>query len=421
MNETERPPEKLARNLRQAWANFDPYTPLPAGSRFYVDRPTDPLSELKEALLLSREFGLVRHYFFSGHRGSGKSTEMHRLAADAKIREQFVVIHYSINEYADVNDLNHLDVLFTLGAQMFVQYTDPEGAYRGHLDPDLRAYLEGLHGRITEKVRISNKEGLAESEASFNAYWLKAMLKIKQEEVSRKEIRQILEPASTEWLQQINLIASSIAAQEQKQVLVLIDDLDKPNLATAQSLFHTHINLLQQPKFPIVYTVPIAVFYTHEFVTISQNRQFLASIKLFKRGSREPVPENFALMRRIVGSRMDINLIDEDALEYLIAQSGGVVRDLTRMIQQALMEALLAKRAQVTLADAQRARSELFNEFRRMLTQADLDLLQQLYEGQTVPPEKKAPLLFISAAIEYRNDTNWEDVHPIVQGLLTEA
>ena len=417
MNNTPHP-ERIAEDLEHTWANFDPYTPLPAGSKFYVSRPGEPLAHLKRALQMGQKFGQVRKYFFSGHRGSGKSTEMNRLAADPDIRQQYVVIHYSIRDYADVNDLNQMDVLFTLGAQMFVQYTDPEGAYKGTLKKELLKVLEGLHGRITEKVRISNKEGLVESEAGFNAYFLKALLKIKQEEVSRKEIRQILEPASTEWLAQINLIAATISAQEQKQVLVIIDDLDKPNLATAQALFHQHIGLLQQPAFPIVYTVPISIFYTHEFVTISEGRQFLPSIKLFTQHQRQPIPDNFSLMRQMVSARMSRTLVADDALDYMVAQSGGVLRDLTRMVQLAAMEALLANRPRIELADARRARMEIRNEFRRMLSQQDLDWLAKLYAGETVPAEAKAPLLFISAAIEYVNDQTWEDVHPIVQSLL---
>jgi hypothetical protein len=413
------PEEIRATDLRRAWANFDPYLPLPAGSKFYVHRPGRPLRRLKEALLMSQEFGKTPKYFFSGHRGSGKSTEMNRLAANPQLRERFVIIHYSIRDYADVNDLNHIDVLFTLGAQMFMQYTAEDGRYQGKLNPALLKELEDLQGRISEKVRVTNKEGLAESEASFNAYFLKALGKIKQEEISRREIRQILEPRSSEWLQQINLIASNIASNEQKQVLVIIDDLDKPSLPTARSLFHQHIGLLQQPNFPIIYTVPIAVFYTHQFISISEGRQFLPSIKLYTRGG-QPVADNFSLMRQIVGARMDREMITPEALDHIVAQSGGIVRDLTRMVQIGTMEAILGDKPQIDLAAAQRASSELRNEFRRMLTEADLATLRHLRDGGDAPPEQKAPLLFISAAVEYVNDAAWEDVHPVVRPLLND-
>lgn len=412
--------EIIATELERAWANFDPFIPLPANSRFYVNRPGEPLGNLKKALLLSSKFGRTPKFFFSGHRGSGKSTEMNRLAADPEVREQFVVIHYSIRDYADVNDLNYLDVLFTLGAQMFMQYTNPDGAYRGKLKPALLKELEGLQGRISEQVRVTNKEGLAESEANFNAYFLKAMFKIKQEESSRREIRNILEPRSSEWIQQINLIASNIVSNEKKQVLVIIDDLDKPSLETARSLFHQHVGSLHQPAFPVIYTVPIAVFFTHQFISISEGRQFLPSVKLFTPEGKK-VTENFSLMRQMVAARMDRNLIANDALDHVVEMSGGIVRDLTRMIQMAALEAMLDDREQIELSDVTRASSELRNEFRRMLTQEDLDALRQLGNGEEVPPERKAPLLFISAAVEYQNAKTWEAVHPVVKQLLNDG
>lgn len=416
-----KPDETIATDLEQAWANFDPFQPLPDGSRFYLARPHDPLARLKKELLLSQRHGRVPKYFFSGHRGSGKSTEMNRLAASPEIRDHFVVIYYSIRDYADVNDLNHVDVLFTLGAQMFMQYTDPDGQYKGKIQRSLLRELENLLGRITENVRITTKEGFAESEASLNAYFLKALFKIKQEEVSRREIRNVLEPNSSEWIKQINLIAADIASTAKKPVLVIIDDLDKTTLPAAESLFHQHISLLQQPNVPIVYTVPIAVFYTHQFTAISEGRYFLPSIKLFTRNEQKRVSENFALLRRMIGKRMSYELVSDEAIEHMVMYSGGILRDLTRMVQRAAMEAMLNDRPQISLADAQQASVELRNDFHRMLTSENLTALAQLARGETIPLEQKAPLLYIAAAVEYVNDAIWEDVHPIVRSLLPAA
>ncbi|MCA9980964.1 MAG: hypothetical protein KDD89_09025 [Anaerolineales bacterium] len=412
--------EIIATEMERVWANFDPSIPLKAGSDFYVNRPDEALRQLKKKLLMATRSGRIPKYYFSGHRGSGKSTEMNRLAADPEIREQFVVIHYSIREYADVYDLNHTDLLFTLGAQMFVQYTDPDGAYRGKLKPELFRELEGLHGRIIEKTHMSGKDVSLESQLGLKAYFLEALGKAKTEQSSRHEIRQILEPRSSEWIAQINLIAQNISANEHKQVLIIVDDLDKPNLDIAKTLFHDHIGVLQQPNFPIVYTVPIAIFFTHQMTEIREGRQFLPSIKLFTHDGRK-VADNFSLMRQIVAARMDRRLIADEALDHIVEMSGGIVRDLTRMMQMAALEAILDDREQINLADARRASTELRNEFRDMLTQENLQVLRALADGQEIPSEEKAPLLFISAAVEYLNGKKWEAVHPVVKQLLNDG
>ncbi len=84
----------VADNLDLAWSNFDPFYPLPADSPFHVEREGKPLNKLIRALL--REHRQPPKYFFSGHRGCGKSTELNRLAADDEINKKFVTIRPNI-------------------------------------------------------------------------------------------------------------------------------------------------------------------------------------------------------------------------------------------------------------------------------------------------------------------------------------
>jgi predicted AAA+ superfamily ATPase len=79
----------VANDLDLAWSNFDPFFPLPADCPFHVEREGKPLNKLIRALL--REHRQPPKYFFSGHRGCGKSTELNRLAADEKIKQKFFV------------------------------------------------------------------------------------------------------------------------------------------------------------------------------------------------------------------------------------------------------------------------------------------------------------------------------------------
>lgn len=415
--------EQRATNLDDVWINFDPYTPLTANSDFYVERPGKPLLDLRRALLRSRRLSRPPKYYLSGHRGAGKSTEMNRLAMDEDIRDQFIVIHYSIRDFSDVNDLDQVDVLFTIGAQLFLQYTDKEKGYGKKLPKELLDELEGMRGQITSRLRMTNKELSAQGEAGLRAYFLNVLLKSKQEEVSRREIRQELQPSITDWLRQVNLIAAAITTQEGKPPLVMIDDLDKPPFKTAKTIFHEYATLLEQPAFPIVYTVPIAVFFTREFVTISQGRQFLPSIKLFERKNPNRRWEaGFHTMRQFALKRMDVNLIEMEALDEAAKLSGGVMRDMARLIQLAVDHALNNGRSKIVAEDVARSASELRSDFRRMLSGEDIEVLRHVRSSQELTnPEQLAPLLYISAAIEYVNDESWVDVHPIVLPLLEQS
>ena len=63
-----------ARDLDTAYINFDPAQPLPSDSEFYVKRKYNPLEQIKRDLLRSNIY--QPKFLFSGHRGSGKSTEL---------------------------------------------------------------------------------------------------------------------------------------------------------------------------------------------------------------------------------------------------------------------------------------------------------------------------------------------------------
>ena len=85
-----------AKTLRDAIVNLNEQTslifekrkdiPVSASSAFYVNRPDNPMEELKTYLLTSPGYDKI---LFSGHMGSGKSTELNRYSLLPEIREKF--------------------------------------------------------------------------------------------------------------------------------------------------------------------------------------------------------------------------------------------------------------------------------------------------------------------------------------------
>ena len=109
----------IAKDLDQAYINFDPAQPLPGVSPFYVQRKRNPLDKIKRALL--RSSPLSQKFLFSGHRGSGKSTELNRLMAYPEIQEKYFIVHYSVRDVLDPAGLEYTDLLLSIGAQIFIE------------------------------------------------------------------------------------------------------------------------------------------------------------------------------------------------------------------------------------------------------------------------------------------------------------
>ncbi|WP_420627762.1 hypothetical protein [Candidatus Leptofilum sp.] len=410
--------EKRATNLEEVWLHFDPHKPLPANSKYYVERPGNALQRLQRWLLREQP---SPKYFYSGHRGAGKSTELNRLIADEKIQGKYIVIPYHISDYADPMNLSHVDIIFSMGTQIFSQYTSEEG-YGKKLPKALLNELEGWRGRIEEKVKTVDKTVGASAEANLNAFFLKALGWSKAEETSRKQIRQILEPRLSELISTINLIIAAIIAQEKKQVLVVIDDLDKPPLEKAKEVFYGYHTILMQPTCGIIYTVPSAIFFASEYAALRGQSFFLPNVKLHPPGKpNEKLPAGYETMRNFFSRRASYELIDDKALEAAATASGGVFREFARLIRTAADLAIEANREQIAPVDVERAEAELRNEFTHFLTPENYETLREIERNPHYKdPVKLSPLLHNLAALEYHNDQSWYAVHPAILPLIRE-
>ncbi|NQE46128.1 hypothetical protein C5S31_08925 [ANME-1 cluster archaeon GoMg2] len=403
----------VAEDLDLAWSNFDPVFALPADCPFYVERADKPLNRLIGAFM--RQHRQQPKYFFSGHRGCGKSTELNRLAADDEINKRFYIVKYSVKDVCDVNNLNYVDVLFSMGAQLYIQYIDAGK----ELEPELLKELESW-GRTLELELEKTKSARASVKGWISAFFLSVQAKIKSEHTTREIIRKQIEPKLSELIDKINMIIADIEGKENKKVLVIIDDLDKPRLEQATKIFYNNYTVITQPACYIVYTVPIYLFFAPEFIAIKESRFFLPNIKLHTKNDRNSIYEpGYELMRTFVYKRMKEELIEPDALDLAIKMSGGVFREGARIMKIAAANAIEKERTRVSKEDVERAEREIRSDFKRILKSDDYNTLNEIYESNDIRGiEKIGHLLHNLSVLEYENDENWYDIHPTLEELL---
>ncbi|MGB7002229.1 MAG: hypothetical protein WBE22_09540 [Halobacteriota archaeon] len=403
----------VAEDLDLAWSNFDPFFTLPANSPFHVERAGKPLNKLIRALM--RQHRQPPKYFFSGHRGCGKSTELNRLAAAEEINNKFFIVKYSVKDVCDVNNLNYVDVLFSMGAQLYIQYI---GAGK-ELEPELIKELESW-GRSIELELEKTKSAGVSVKGWISAFFLSIQAKIKSESTTRKIIREQIEPKLSELIDKINLIIADIEGKEQKNVLVIIDDLDKPSLEQAKAIFYNNYTAITQPACHIVYTVPISIFFVPEFTAIRETRFFLPNVKLHTKNDRNSRYEpGYELMRTFVYRRMKEELIKPEALDLAIKMSGGVFREGARIMQIAADSAIEKERNRILKEDVESAEREIRSDFKRILKSKDYDTLNEISKSNEIRGiEKIGHLLHNLSVLEYENEENWCDIHPTLEELL---
>ncbi len=414
---------RQAQTLEEAWLNFEPDLPLHPDPEtgqphpFYVRRPDDPADRLRRILL--RPYREPPKLFFSGHRGSGKSTELARIAADPEVCSRFFPIHFSIRSEADINNLDYRDVLLIIASQLYRQYHQRGGK----LDKKLLKEIDRWKGRVEESVQttLTGPLGDVELDTRLDGFFAQVGAKIRLEPRTRHEIRQVLERDITGLISLMNSIATEIYVKdrEKRPPLVLIDDLDKPDLDVARGIFYGHREIMLQPAFPIVYTVSSPLFYGPEFYAIRDRAVFLPNIKLITHADGERNEEGLNTLTEAIRRRMAPLLITPEAQDIAAEMSGGVFRELMRLLRTAVDRALENGREQVEEPDVWAAAAEIRGEYRRILTRQQRHLLARIQRThQLDDPPEAAPLLQLLAMLEYANDEPWYDVHPCLKDWL---
>ncbi|HET6845357.1 MAG TPA: hypothetical protein VFH29_00900 [Anaerolineales bacterium] len=412
-----------ATDFDRAWLNFELDLPLKPGKNgqsnpFYIDRPGNPIAELTDALLAP--FYRPPKFFFSGHRGCGKSTELLHLLGNPEISRKYWPINFSIREEADIIDIDYRDVLLAIGGRLFREYRKKGG----ELPEQLLKELDGWKGKVEKQITtiLDGRNSHMEVGAGIDAFFVNAGLKMKLEPATRVELRQVVETDITGLISLINHIATAIYSRERRIPLVLIDDLDKPDIEKACEIFHDRREIMMQPNCAIVYTVSSALFYSKEFESIRDQAVFLQNIYLHPPGQPEAHHENgYETLRKFVHVRMAPNLIEAEALDAAISYSGGVFREMARIMRTAIGRARRRKASQLNGEDVEWAATEIRNEYRRILDKEDLKLLKKVAENNRMEyNDRLRPLLQLLALLEYRDGDNWCDVHPVLRKLLDD-
>ena len=128
--------------FRRILNTFIPNRPLQgqALEDYYVERPHAPLQPMKAYLRAADQHVKV---LFGGHRGSGKSTELARLAEDLK--DEFFVVPFSARSL-NLEDLNYVDVVLGCAGALFRRVTEqtPHVEIPKKLLSDVLAWLSTL-------------------------------------------------------------------------------------------------------------------------------------------------------------------------------------------------------------------------------------------------------------------------------------
>lgn len=398
-------------------------------SPFYVelweDSQFDPARRLRKHIVWKSVQSLQ---LFSGFGGSGKTTQLLRLKKELEAAG-YLVIYANAESYLSLGEPVEIsDFLSTVA-----------GAFSDGLDKDLLndTFWDRLvHFLTRTEVKV---EGVT---VKYDAAELKVGLK------SSPTLRQRLRRASENRLQELTgevhrFVEDTVKKVQEddagRRVVFLFDSFEKLSgtpsneqevMESVQRMFRNHVDLLRLPWVHCVYSVPAwlpFIFREEETVVLPAIKQWHKR----KPDETEETPHEAGrdLVRMIVGKRFKpdnlarvFGAADENGryplAEKLIEASGGVLRDLFRLLREVLLN---AKALPLMEMDIDTAIATVRNEFR--MTVEDAKWLDRIHEDQAAdPPSTNAcdlnrwmRLFSMHFALYFRNDENWYDTHPLVR------
>lgn len=361
---------------------------------------------------------------FTGLPGSGKSTELRRLASRLSLRDRAYLLPVLIDAEEVIDLANPVDIPDILAA--ILQKTEECVLRKEGRDPEQaleESYLTRFWNWLT---RTDVELGKAEYAIPGGP---KLVAEMKARPSLRERVRKTVAAHLTTFLREVReemiLLNGRAHVLGYSGLFVIFDSLEKLRgistnwkdvLESAEQVFAANAPYLRLPVH-VLYTVPAALA-AHSRVEL----EFMPMIKLQTRdGSRYEAGMDAAreLVRRRVPEGVLKELFGPDAekrVEELILWSGGYPREIVRLLQ----ESFALSEIPVSEEDLQRIWGEVCGAYRQMVPSEAFEWLVRVAVERFLTPENDAHrqaadrMLQNNVILRYLNDEPWYDLHPAI-------
>lgn len=397
------------------------YTELPQPDARKRPIPA-PLDRIRTRLL--EETGDTK-IFLSGHVGSGKSTQINRLAANEDIQRAFHVVTLRFEEQ-EWDDLDGPQVQFRMAAELY-QW----GKARKLLGKNEKKWKE-LFGTL--EAQIYGPSGIEAKEGSIGLEIDLLIVKLKQDiklsENRRKHLRELGETQQDLLRDLITALVNDIEQKMAEQgdgrsLLMFVDDMDKVRRAENQAnIYDTHLNTLLALPLRVLYTLPTGVHFGDTRGELRKRTEYLYPVRVLRKAKDTLNPEDafvsehFGFFPALLRARVAPHLFEEEAVRLAAIYAGGVLRDFLHLLREAI---LIARYNQFETVDAVTMRDTVADVRLREspgLYAPDFEALSYVHETNRLPRPEDRRYLDMGRVIECYNGQVWFEVNPLLWPML---
>ncbi len=373
--------------------------------------------------------------FFTGLPGSGKSTELKRLAARLAAPDdaRLLPVHIDAEEVLDIyNPIDVPDILIAIlyktdEAVLAAEGKDPKDALK-----DSR-FTRFWHWLNTTDVEIKSLEATAAAKAGAGDHaevsaGAKVVLDLKSSPSLREKVRTKVAANMTTFAREVDeaivMLEARAKARGNAGIVIIFDSLEKLRgissnwlsvLTSAERVFTNGAPYLRLPVH-VIYTLPPALVLR---LNVSVN--FLPMLKLVDRQGNRAAGFDAAwdIVRQRVPEKHLIEFFGptswKDRVDRLIDWSGGYPREIVRLLQTFVAEPALDE------ALFKRLLSLAADEYRRTVPESAFPWLARVHDEKRLIIDNDGHretvdlMLQNNIVLRYQNDDPWVDLHPAVR------
>ena len=367
--------------------------------------------------------------FLAGMRGSGKTSELAKIAKKLHNKDCFFCVTCNLDEGLDLNDMEYMDILIFQLERLFEQVSKIDLS----LDNDIISSLYAWFGeRVKEVNKSIKKEGgfeveiKAETPSLFSFLGITAKLKanLSGSKENADKIRTVFKNNFTEFaykfnefIEHVNMILRKKGIAQ--ELLFIVDGLEKTaTLDIRKKVVDEIADRIRKVKVNTIFTLPIELMPQRNRLQGFSEPISFPFVKILEKNGTV-VEEAIRRFQDFVYRRIDASLFDSpETVRKAILYGGGSPRELLRVLEYANMYADEDDN-KIYLKDLDKGIKKLAAQTAQYVTSKDLDKLKILKkaneEGREIPfDEGWQDLLEKLIILEY-NDGSYKRVNPVVE------
>lgn len=359
---------------------------------------------------------LSQRVFLSGHRGTGKTTELLKIKNEINQTKCFFTIFCDVsNEELDINNIDFVDIVIFMIEQLVAEL---EKASIDIKQEDIESFYTWYEQRIIEINDKTDASATIETELSggINIISLfklitKTKAKLSASQDTKDTIRRVFTNKFSDFSIKFNEFILNVKETLKKEkiakdLLFIIDGFEKiGTLEDRKKILIDNSNKFIEIKSNMIIALPIELF--SEVATLS-NFSTPISFPLITLDDK-----GITKFKEFIFKRIDEKFFNQNdnTIDKIIEYGAGSPRETLKIIEEAYIS---AEEEIIDIQSVEDAKDKISNEIVNYLTQEELEVIKELDNIGTISySDTLASLMVKKVVLEY-GDGSTKQINPII-------